>query len=722
VQIEVAGEKILGEVVDQSGGRIRVKFKIDGIEASQHFPFELIKPLAADETKTGTGKSQPRATGGKGPAGPELRTWSDKSGKFKLTAKFLELKDGKVRLEQENGKTVGIPIEKLADADRKLAEELAEEGDDGGPVASEESTGPSEGVEISQAATIEPQDVNWDSVPTADPSFDGQWKVDLDPAPDVTPLAPKAVPLFDALKSKDPKEEIGFFNQVDALMFARDRGVACLATTDSAPGLDEKSFVQRVDIEAGQALETVQFAGKMKALAVSPDGERLLMCSKDLQSQISPRLSLWKFDSGTVRHVATWNPLPDGKADRDAPQFGLFIDANYAVTVSRWDSLVVWKVSTGEPAYSFRVERDAFPAVSPGSKYLAVPTENGLFVLNSRTGEPVGKLPTAGRLWAVMKFSPDGRRLAGLTTSMLSVWDLESGERYREIPIDCRTGRAIDWVSNDQILVNGEKLVDLERRIPYWKYQIATRSATHAYGEGGGVFWYVLTSDDRKQRGIFGAVLPHDVAKKALAAVDIEKLLVLKPGAKVSIDVNNVRGTPEEKEKITGALTAKLRELGVDVASDGPLVLTARTKQMAPEQVSYVPFGASNRDDGQQMKATVQSFENWLGLLEGGQTIWENSSTSGGAGGIISIKQGQSLQQALEPWQRPDLSFYSRVAIPRDMVRTSQLGLLGANALTHQGIDSASVGTGVAPPGPGVGQPGVKLNPTAKPRSMRKRR
>ena len=50
--------------------------------------------------------------------GSSWRTWSDRSGKFKVEAKCIKFEAGMVRLETRTGKVVSVPIEKLGDEDQ----------------------------------------------------------------------------------------------------------------------------------------------------------------------------------------------------------------------------------------------------------------------------------------------------------------------------------------------------------------------------------------------------------------------------------------------------------------------------------------------------------------------------------------------------------------------------------------------------------------------------
>ena len=55
------------------------------------------------------------------------RTWTDSTGKHTVEAEFIDMKDGKVRLKKEDGKTITIPIEKLSDEDQQFVKSLTDE-------------------------------------------------------------------------------------------------------------------------------------------------------------------------------------------------------------------------------------------------------------------------------------------------------------------------------------------------------------------------------------------------------------------------------------------------------------------------------------------------------------------------------------------------------------------------------------------------------------------
>lgn len=59
-------------------------------------------------------------------SGEDIRTWTDSTGKYQTEAKFVDLKDGKVRIWRKRGGTiVTVPLDRLSKADRDYAERVA---------------------------------------------------------------------------------------------------------------------------------------------------------------------------------------------------------------------------------------------------------------------------------------------------------------------------------------------------------------------------------------------------------------------------------------------------------------------------------------------------------------------------------------------------------------------------------------------------------------------
>ena len=71
-------------------------------------------------------KAEEAATADEPVAESPLRTWSDATGKFEITARFRAIRDGNVLLTDEDGEELEIALEQLSEADRRYAEILAD--------------------------------------------------------------------------------------------------------------------------------------------------------------------------------------------------------------------------------------------------------------------------------------------------------------------------------------------------------------------------------------------------------------------------------------------------------------------------------------------------------------------------------------------------------------------------------------------------------------------
>jgi len=91
---------------------------------------ELSEPLAAPQKKkprrpTASRPKKPADDPNKEPQPTEppeeepVRTWTDRTGQYKIEAALIEVKRGKVRLKTEEGKILSIPFNKLSKADQE---------------------------------------------------------------------------------------------------------------------------------------------------------------------------------------------------------------------------------------------------------------------------------------------------------------------------------------------------------------------------------------------------------------------------------------------------------------------------------------------------------------------------------------------------------------------------------------------------------------------------
>lgn len=682
-----------GEFVEYGpNGWITVKINKNGIEMKPTLPPDKVKVIPKKDKEVKSG-------GAKKSAGDKMRTWSDKSGKFKVTAKFVELKDGKVTLETDAGKNVELALEKLSDNDQKVAKDLAKEAEENPFQEKEEN--PFEAGEVNDSdnprtgGEAKLSQADWSSVETINPEPVDSWSFKPDEAPafDKT-VTSKPIMLVDATGGSKSKgaaaaAQIGFFESIEGVLLDARQGQALVVLHDAAPGKAKSNKIQFVDLVSGKPQKAVEFASDMKPSGLDPTG-KFLVAHMDFMfsGRAEPAVGVWKLEDGKIKHFRSWNTVEQGDFFKKEPSLAKFIDSDHIITLSFPNKLTMWQVSKAKAIYKIDIGHGGGVAISPGGKYLAACVKNALYLFDALTGQTLGMIPDQNVMVNSLSFRPDGKLLAAVSNQRLIVWDLEKRAVYRDIYFPQASPHTnADWIGKSHLLIGGERAVDLDKRIVLWQYQHeGGTGAGRSYGELGGQFWYALTSQDRKARGLFHVKLPHDEALKAAASLNADKLLAIRPGVTVSLNIN-VQGTQTEQLQVQEGLTNQLRLLEMTVGNGSQLVLQATTEAGKTQDITYRPFGG-----GANQTAKVTDFICRLKFIENGKLIWETSSFTDGSPPVVQIKQGQSLQEALAPYQKPNLQFYSNVKLPQYVARPGDTVAYGASLLTAQGIKPAPNG------------------------------
>ncbi len=263
-------------------------------------------------------------------------------------------------------------------------------------------------------------------------------------------------------------------------------------------------------------------------LALSPDGKHLLSGGGGFGSHdgtpVASDCVLRLWDVGTVRHVRTFagHPAPVRGAAFRPDGFGV-------VSCSSDGTLLAWNIR-GRPLPR-PLGRDPSPAdclaVSPRGRFAVVGGRDGqlrLWDLFNRQ-ELVDRFePDDFPLFAVA-FSPDGKRIlsAGGTVAYrdgkavpagcaVRVWDLDSGNRIRELSGHTRPVQAVAWSGDGRLIASGS----LDGTVRLW--QARGGKLLHVLEAGSGVTCVALTGDGRLLAGTLDGVVRSWEVERVLAS------------------------------------------------------------------------------------------------------------------------------------------------------------------------------------------------------------
>ena len=101
------------------------RFQISGNEESAHkwfrkVVYEYPESEAATEAKTLLGED------GTIPSPSARRTWTDKSGQFRIEAEYIDFNGTQVTLKKSDGSTITVPLDRLSEADQKIVQTISQ--------------------------------------------------------------------------------------------------------------------------------------------------------------------------------------------------------------------------------------------------------------------------------------------------------------------------------------------------------------------------------------------------------------------------------------------------------------------------------------------------------------------------------------------------------------------------------------------------------------------
>ena len=170
-----------GAAKSKDGGDHKIKSFFDARQVRLPQGGTREKPVAPAK-----GGNKKAASGKGGAPQGELVEWTDSTGKFKVKARFKELKDEKVTLVKEDGKSVTLALDKLDDESKERALKLSVAVEDGNPFETPDENpfaGEGEAGEKSGGDTsgFEAVDANWGESQVLRTDLDGGWQYTPDP-------------------------------------------------------------------------------------------------------------------------------------------------------------------------------------------------------------------------------------------------------------------------------------------------------------------------------------------------------------------------------------------------------------------------------------------------------------------------------------------------------------------------------------------------------------
>jgi hypothetical protein len=672
----------------------------------------------------------------------ELRTWTDKSGKFSVEAEFVEVASGKVRLKLKDGKTVALSLAKLSEDDRMYVRDLLKKRREEATGATEEgqgTAGPTRPTglpnrERSQWAVGDRVQFRegFAYVPATITAVDGFWvTIHLDTAPkDATQHIPasRVEPLTETVAaaaswSWNPpvmKKPIPADYSGVKRLALNPSASKTLGSDPAPPGV------------GAEALGAVRFGGKYAhyekfltldvALGAAPMAVAAYSGGKEFQD-VNSRLqlvdlktSVFKGNFSGPAKLKMVHLSPSGKrlATRSEPgetwgpeyldiwdigenglthvatwlPYGAAREHSQSIDAVRWldDSRLITLGGEGSLVMWQVDGAKAIYEIGTQSSRIVMSPGGKQFALPTSEGVDIFSVESGVHFAHVpsvvgaasVAFSASGRRLAAVGPLGIEILDVTGTEAPRQFYLG--DPGSYQWLDDQFLLGSDGLVVDSTSQTATWRYR---RSGIGWLDQGR--YWYVVGDDDN--RTLVNIVLPHDAAKQAASAVtNVPDLFAVAPGMAVTLDVNlgDATATPEAISLLTTAVQAA----GLRVEAGQPIVLSARTRGGDSQEMKYRQMGGGWQEETISVPTRYYDVE----LLVNGQKVWSASSFQG-APHMPRLEEGDTIQSAVSREMGVSAGFVPRT-VPMRIVKAEYQKPRGESQLTERGVEDVGIEAG----------------------------
>ncbi|PHS00750.1 MAG: hypothetical protein COA78_23640 [Blastopirellula sp.] len=595
-----------------------------------------------------------------------VRTWTDKTGSFQIEAELLKFQDGNVYLLKKDGKLITVPVDILSNIDKGFLEGMSSKP--ANPFAG--GTDAPMGVPMGNSAAggnlslLKKDKTN--VLKTNGRSVSVKFDKQLPPIePDV--FTPTKIRSFNV-----PLGKVDFFAKVTSpILINPSESMYAISVYHHGFGradIDGKLYLVKGNGGSPQELMDLDVPLMMLDHDVASDRSLVLIDFDDPWNKGGDLVLLDKTSTGKPIAIKRWE-LP-GDKDKGAVKSARMLDGSTAL-VQVEKKIYHWNLESGSCEWLIDDAGHGSFRLSGNKKYMAIPISGGCQIIDLAKREVLGKVPFSGSFPPQVDFSDSGDRLALVYGNQFLVWDLVKSQVLTEATLADSLGDLIGWVDDKYLLTTRGGLLEPNLGMSVWKYTVPKGSILMA----GGI---VATHEKSKSYSLAGLQIPHDAAvqmEDKLTSGDAG-LLAVAPGSRISIRIETVGGI--DKNVIYQGLVKNIEKIGWQVDQASPLQIVATIGRGKRQEKTYRGFGFRGGEETVSMTPFTASFK----IMSRNDELWNRASTNG-MPFMLHMKEGQSIQEAVRQYEKPNLKFFETLVIPPKILKPEIKKAIGTSSIVN---------------------------------------
>jgi hypothetical protein len=236
------------------------------------------------------------------------------------------------------------------------------------------------------------------------------------------------------------------------------------------------------------------------------------------------------------------------------------------------------------------------------------------------------------------------------------------------------------WTDGDHVIA-GDLLFSVSKKCPIWSYK--RPNPRFSLEVVGGVTWFAV--DGSGAARLVGLSLPDAPAQKAEQSVDENSFFLVRPGSKLSLDVQ----AGADSAKVAESLRQQLAAADIAVEPNQPVVLRATASKGQTREIAYDVHHFGQPFQRETLKKSVT--ENVYAVTIVGmdnKPAWQVNSSSG-APVFLTTDSGESIDSALRRQTQANAAWFLSVKIPTHVPTAANAKGRGESIMTPQGIAEA---------------------------------